>query len=83
MRDVARLDMKAIDVVEPSVPGFRHDRQAPPVAGLVRRAMGQSPGNHGIASHADAVRVGDHDRTLEKTALLHLGRAGHLTVTIE
>ena len=34
---VLRLDVKAVDVVEPAVPGFGDHRQRPPRAGGVRR----------------------------------------------
>src|SRR5690606_24936501 len=36
-----------------------------------------------VAHDADAVRVGDRDRTLEKTALLDPRRAGHLAVAVQ
>src|ERR1041385_4919611 len=35
MPDILRLDMKSIDVVKPSVPRFRDNRQAPPISRLI------------------------------------------------
>ena len=80
---VLRFDVEAIDVVQPAVPGLGHDRQAPPVTGLVRRAVREPPGDDRVARHADAVGVGDDDRPFEKSALLHPGGPGHLAVAVE
>src|SRR5215469_15876918 len=42
---VLGLHVKAVDVVEPAVPGLRDHRQRPPAAGVVRRSMVYPPGD--------------------------------------
>ena len=83
MRDVLRLYVKTIDVIQPAVPRLRHHRQAPPVAGLVRRAVRDAPGNDSIARHADAVGVRYNDRTFEKSAFFDPRGAGHFAVAVQ
>ena len=75
--------MEAVDVIQPAVPGFRDDRQTPPVAGLIRRAVRESPGDDRVARHADAVGVRHNDRPFEKSAFVHPRRAGHLAVAVQ
>ena len=75
--------VKAVDVVQPAIPCLGDHRQAPPIAGLVSRAVRESPGDDRIARDADAVRVCDNDRSFEKPALLHPGRAGHLAISVQ
>ena len=58
------VDVKSVDVVEPAVPGFGDDRQRPPVAFHIGRAVLDFPGDDGVANDADAVRVGDHHGTV-------------------
>jgi hypothetical protein len=41
------------------------------------------PGDHGVADHAYAVRIGDHHGSGEEAGIFHPGGAGHLTVAIE
>src|SRR5256885_6568175 len=45
--------------------------------------MSETPGNHGVARDSDAVGVGQHDRALQKSALLYPGSAGHFAVAIQ
>jgi hypothetical protein len=68
--DILSLNVKAIDIVEPAVPSLGYDRQAPPVAGRIGCAVFDAPGNHCIARYSNTVRVCDHDRSFEETALL-------------
>ena len=81
--DVLGLDVEAVDVVEMAVPGLGHDRQRPPVARGIGPAGMQAFGDHRIADHANAVRVGQHDRPLELARFVDPGRAGHLAVAVE
>ena len=83
MRDVVRLDMEAVDVIQPAVPCLRDDGQAPPVAGLVRRTVRETPGDDRVACYPDAVGVGDNDRSFEKSALFDPGRARHLAIAVQ
>jgi hypothetical protein len=80
---VCGLDVKAVDVVEMAVPGLGDDRQRPPVAGRVGGALAHAPGDHGVAHHADAVRVGQEHRPLQLPRLLDPGGAGHLAVAVQ
>jgi hypothetical protein len=41
------------------------------------------PGDDRVAHHADAVGVGDHDRTVEKAGVVDPGGAGHFAVAVE
>src|SRR6185503_1931464 len=77
--DVLRLDVKAVDVVEVAVVGFRDDRQQPRLRVLLAL---DRPLDRRVADDADAVRVGDEDRPLEKPGLFDPGRAGHLAVAV-
>src|SRR4029077_4912429 len=56
---------------------------APPRAGLIRRAMRESPRDDRIASHANTVGVRNQDRSFKKSAFLYPGRPGHLTVSVQ
>ena len=82
MSDVLRLNVKAIDIVQPAVPGFGHDRQTPPVAGFISGPVFDPPRDDRVARDADAVRVSDDDRSFKKTALFDPGYAGHFAVAI-
>ena len=77
------MDVKSIDVVEPAVPGFGDNRQRPPVAFHVRRAVFDFPGDDGVAYYADAMRVGDHHGTVEEAGIVDPGGAGHFAVAVE
>ena len=77
------MDVKSVDVVEPAVPGFGDHGERPPVTFHVRRAVLDLPGDDGIADDADAVRVRDHDRAIEKAGVFHPGGAGHFAVAVE
>ena len=77
------FDVKTVDVVEVAVPGLGDHRQRPPVAGGVRLALTNTPGDRRLVDRTDAVGVGDHDRALELAGLLDPGGAGHLAVAIE
>ena len=45
--------------------------------------MFDSPRDHRIAGDSNAVRIRDHDRSFEKSALFNPMRAGHLAVTVQ
>ena len=81
--DVFWLYVKAINIVEPTVPSLGHHRQAPPVSGLIGCPMLNSPRDNRIARHADAVRVRDDDRPFEKAALIDPRCAGHFAVAVQ
>ncbi len=76
------LHVKAVDVVEPAVPCFRHDGKRPPVAGGIGLAVRHSPLNDSVADDADAMRVGDHHGTFEEAGFLDPSRAGHFAVAV-
>ena len=63
-----------------AVVGFGDDRQPPRLQRVLLRDL---PLDDRVAHDADAVRVGDRDRTFEQPALLDPGRAGHLAVAVE
>ena len=71
--------MKAVDVAEPTIVGLRDHRQPP----RLQRGAPNAPLQNGVAHHAHAVRVGNADRPLEKSALLQPGGSGHLAVAVE
>src|SRR6476620_10313091 len=71
---------KRIDVVEPAIRGFCYKRAGPT---LEDRAVGNLPLDDRIAYHAHAVGVRYPDRTLEKAAFIHPGRASHFAVAVE
>src|SRR4051794_32093346 len=83
MKNVVRLKVKAIDVIEPAVPSFGDHRQTPPVPGGVRRAVFDSPGNDSVTRDTDAMRVRDHDWSFQKAAFVYPRCAGHLAVAIQ
>src|SRR5690348_16466675 len=82
MKRVLGLYMEAVDVVQPSVPGFGDDRQRPPVALHVGMAVFYLPCDYGVADHADAVRIRDHHWAVEKAGIFYPGCARHLAVAI-
>src|SRR4029077_5521397 len=45
--------------------------------------MRDAPLNYRVADYADAVRVGDHYRTLEEAGFFDPGRAGHFPIAVE
>ena len=77
------MNVKSVDVVEPAVPGFGDNRQRPPVAFHIRRAVFYFPGDDGVADDADAVRVGDHHGSVEEAGIVDPGGAGHFAVAVE
>ncbi len=80
--DMLGLDVKAVDVVQPPVPGFCDHGQRPPVVVRARTAVRHPPLYDGIAHDADAVRIGDHHGPVEKARLLDPGGAGHLAIAV-
>ena len=75
--DVLRLHVKAVDVIQVTVPRLGDDRQRPQTCGGPDSSLFDLVGDHGIAHHADAVRVRDHDRPFQFARLLEPVRAGH------
>ena len=80
--DIFWFNVKAINVIEPTVPGFGDNRQAPPVASLIGWRLFNAPVNNGVACDADAMRVRNNDWSLKKAALFKPRCAGHFTVAI-
>ena len=80
-------DVKAVDVVEVAVVGLGDDRQCPEDVRLVRQRFEMSvldlPLDDRVAHDADGVRVGQHDRPLEKSGLGDPGGARHLAVAVQ
>src|SRR5262245_57880548 len=77
--DMSRLHMKAVDVVERSVPRLGDNRKSPR---LKARTI-HLPFEDGIANDANAVRVGDGDGSFEDAGLLKPRGPGHLAVAVE
>ena len=75
-----RRHVEAVDVVQASVIRLRHDRKPPGLQHVLARDF---PADDRIAHHADAVRVGDRDWSLEIAALLDPRRAGHLAIAVQ
>src|SRR5262249_29371132 len=82
VKDVFGFYMEAVDVVEPAVPGFGDDGKRPPVFVRAKSLVLDRPANHGVANDTDAVRIGDHDWTDEKTGFFYPGSSGHFAVAI-
>ena len=61
------------------VPGLGDDRQRP---GLKHLSLLHRPRDRRIANNADAVGVGDEDRTFHESAFLDPRRPGHLAVAV-
>ena len=83
VESVFRLHVESVDVVEIAVPGFGDDGQGPPVAFHVGLAALHFPGDDGVAHHAYAVGVGDHDGAVEEAGVFEPGGAGHFAVAVE
>src|SRR5882762_6974248 len=83
VENVLGFYVESVDVVEIAVPGFGHHGQRPPVAFHVGLAALDFPGDYGVTNHADAVRVGDQDGTVEEAGVFEPGCAGHLAVAVE
>src|SRR5689334_4887818 len=75
-----RLDKESVDIVQPAIRRFRHQRTGPT---LEDPAVLDLPLDDRIADNADAMRVGDPNRALEKAAFLHPGRAGHFAISVK
>ena len=82
MHGVFGLDVEAIDVVQPAIPGFGYDRQRPIEPGRIRPGARHTPLDHRVAHHPHAVGVGDHHRPFEKSRLFDPCRSGHLAVAV-
>jgi hypothetical protein len=80
--DIFLLNVKAIDVVKPAVPCLCDNGQAPPVASLISGAVFDTPGNHRVARHSNAVCVGDDDRSFEKSAFIKPRGARHFAIAV-
>ena len=83
MKHVFRFHVKTIDIIEPAVPGFGDDRQTPPVAGRVGRAVFNSPCNDSVTRDTNAMRVRNHDWSFQKPAFVYPRGARHFAVAIQ
>ena len=72
--------MESVDVVEAAIVRLRHHRQR--TAGWQRIVL-HLPCNDRVAHHAHAVRVGNADGSLEKSAFLYPRGSRHLAVAVE
>src|ERR1700688_4806760 len=77
------LYVETVDVVEIAIPGFGYHGERPPIAFHVGVALLHFPGDHGVADHAYAVGVGDHDGAVEKAGVFEPCGAGHFSVAVE
>src|SRR5258708_24302 len=80
---VLGFDVESVNVVEIAIPGLGDYRERPPVALHVGTAALDLPGDDCVSNHSDAVRVGDHHGTIEKSGVVDPGRAGHLSIAVE
>src|SRR5262249_52520647 len=78
--DMLVLDMEAVAVVEPTVPGLGDHRHGPRLDKIL---LVHLPGNNRVADDADAMGIGDQNGAFEETGLFDPGRAGHLAVAIQ
>src|SRR5207247_5792529 len=83
VRDVVRRDVKAVNVVQPAIPSLSDDRQAPPIAGLISRAVLQPPGDDRVPRDTYAMCVCNNNRSFKKAAFLYPCRAGHLAISVK
>src|SRR5271166_3520441 len=74
-----RLHVKAVNVIQPSVPRLRNHWERPI---LLQRTVLHAPGDDRITHHAHAVRIGDGDGGLEEPGLLNPCRPGHLAIAV-
>ena len=72
--------MKAVEVVQVTVPGFSDDGQGP---WLSESTVLQAPGDHRVAHHANTMRIGDGHRTVKKAGFLDPRGACHLAVAVQ
>ena len=82
VRDVLRLYMKTIDVIQPAIPRLGHQRQTPRKTLWVGSTVREPPGNNRVTRDADTVGVSQDNRPLQEPALLYPGGAGHFAVAI-
>src|SRR6185503_14009196 len=75
-----RLDEESVDVIEPAIGGFCHQRARPT---LKNRILIYLPLDDRVAHDTHGMCIRNPDRTFKKAAFLHPGRAGHLAVAIE
>src|SRR5256714_5094448 len=81
--DMLPLHVKAVHVVQPTVPCFGHDRQAPVKAAGIRAAFFHAPTDDRVTHDANTMRVCNCDRSFQESAFLHPRSAGHFAVSIE
>src|SRR2546423_172840 len=78
-----RLHVKSVNVVKPAIPGFRHYRQAPPIASHIRCAVFDAPGNCRVPGYADTMCVSDDERPFQKSAFFYPRGTGHLAISVQ
>src|ERR1700741_1052456 len=78
-----RLYVKPIDVVQPAVPRLRDDRQRPPIVVRPDFAVRDCPLDNRVAHDADAVCVGDHHGSDQKTGFFDPGGSSHFSLSME
>ncbi len=65
------LHVKAVGVVQESIPSFSHYWQRPPISFHIRLGSFYFPSNHRVAHHPHAVRIRDHHRAGRETRNFH------------
>ena len=78
-----RLHVKTVDIVQPTIPGFRHNRKRPPIVVGPILPVRHTPLNRGISHDSYAVRVRNHHRADKKSRLLDPGRTGHFAIAVQ
>src|SRR5689334_21511219 len=74
------LDVESINVVHLTIERFSHNRQGPRLEKSIVLCL---PLDDGIPDDANALRVGNHHRTLQESGFFDPGSSRHLTVAIE
>src|ERR1700733_6513278 len=72
--------MEPVDVVQVPIPGFSDHGQRPRL--LRKPAALYRPRDDRVAHQANRVRVGNRERSFEKTGFFHPGGAGHFAVSV-
>ena len=75
--------METVDVVQMTIPGFRHHRQRPPITRGIGTAGVHTLRDHRIADDADTVRIGQHDRAFKLAGFVDPGSAGHFAIAVQ
>ena len=83
MNCILSSHMKAVYVIQISVPGFGDYGKRPPIILGVGFATPHLPANDRVTHYADAVCIRDHDRTVDKSGVFDPMRSRHFAIAIQ